>query len=150
MFVGDTDETLDGKPTPPLADEFDRLGMAVVKDMFGGGVSLPWNLAICAAIGLFLLFTRVALGVDGNLAHAHHVIGSLVMTVVSVAAAEVARAVRFLNVPLGLALMGSPFVFASSSAVLVVSVLLGALVVVLSWPRGPIKEKYGNWDRMIA
>ena len=150
LFVGDTDETLDGKPTPPLADEFDRPGMAVVKDMFGGGVSLPWNLAICAAIGLFLLFTRVALGVDGNLAHAHHVIGSLVMTVVSVAAAEVARAVRFVNVPLGLALMVSPFVFASSTAVLVVSVLLGALVVVLSWPRGPIKEKYGNWDRMIA
>lgn len=77
-------------------------------------------------------------------------IGSLVLTVVSVAAAEVARAARFVNVPTGLALMVSPFVFTGSTAVLVVSVLLGALVVVLSWPRGPIKEKYGNWDRMIA
>ena len=46
VFVGDTDETLDGKATPPIADEFDRPGLAVVKNMLGGGVSLPWNLAI--------------------------------------------------------------------------------------------------------
>lgn len=85
-----------------------------------------------------------------NLAHAHHAIGSLVLTVVSVAAAKVARAARFLNVPLGLALMASPFVFVGSAAALVASVLLGALVMGLSWPRGPIKEKYGSWDRMIA
>ena len=150
MFVGDSDEMPSGQAKPAISDEFDAPASRVVKNMFGGGVSLPWNLAICAAIGLFLLFTRVAFGVDGNLAHAHHVIGSLAMTVVSLSAAEVARALRYINVPLGLALMASPFVFAGSTAAMVASVLLGACLVLLSSPRGSIKEKYGNWDRLIV
>jgi len=150
LFVGDSDEMPSGQAKPAIYDEFDAPASRVVKNMFGGGVSLPWNLAICAAIGLFLLFTRVVFGVDGNLAHAHHVIGSLAMTVVSLSAAEVARALRYINVPLGLALMASPFVFAGSTAAMVASVLLGACLVLLSSPRGSIKEKYGNWDRLIV
>ena len=152
LFVGDTDEMPAGdknKNTLAQLDEFDQPVTAVLKSMVGGGVSLPWNLALCALIGLFLLFTRVTFGVEGNLAHAHHVIGSLAMTVVSVAAAEVARAVRFLNAIFGLMLMASPFVYAGSTAATAVSLALGAALVVLSWPRGKIKERYGSWDGLI-
>ena len=76
LFVGDTDT----KPTnePALADEFDRSPGAVVKDMFGGGVNLPWNLAVVGLVGLSLLFTRPTLGAEGLIADAHHVIGALV------------------------------------------------------------------------
>ena len=82
----------------------------------GGGVSLPWQPAMAALIGLSLLFTRITLGTDGNLAHAHHVIGSLVLTVVSISAAEVARPVRYLNMVLGAGLMAAPFMFAAGMA----------------------------------
>ena len=91
----------------------------------------------------------MTLGVDGNIAHAHHVIGSLVLTVVSIAAAEVARPVRYLNAVLGAALMASPFMFTAGMPATIVSVVLGAGLIVLSLRRGPIRERYGNWDRVI-
>ena len=93
--------------------------------MIGGGVSLPWNLALAALIGLFLLFTRVTLGVDGSLANAHHLIGSLVLTVVSIAAAEVARPARYLNMPLGAALIATPFMFDANMMTTIASSRLG-------------------------
>ena len=155
FFVGDTDEMPDtgkahgSKSTPALADEFDRPALAVLKDTLTGGVSLPWPLALSAAIGLLLMFSRITLGLDGNMAHAHHVIGALAMTVVSVAAAEVARACRFLNVLLGVLLAASPFVFEASAAATGASIGLGILLALLSFPKGRIKASYGTWDAFI-
>ena len=155
LFVGDTDEmpaagiAQGTKSTPVVADEFDRSALAVLKDTMTGGVNLPWNLALMAAIGLLLMFSRVTLGLDGNMAHVHHVVGALAMTVVSVAAAEVARATRFVNVLLGLALAVSPFVIQTSTMALVASVVLGLLLAVLSFPKGNIKATYGTWDGWI-
>jgi hypothetical protein len=149
LFNGGTDEMLETQNPQPVADEFDRSPGAVIKDMVAGGVSLPWNLGLAALIGLSLLFTRVTLGVDGALANAHHVIGSLVLTVVSIAAAEVARPVRYLNIPLGAALMAAPFMFAASTSAGVISMVLGAALIVLSIRRGRIRERYGNWNRLV-
>jgi hypothetical protein len=149
LLVGDTDETHERRTGARAADEFDRPPGTVIKDMVIGGVSLPWNLALAAAIGLWLLFTRLTLGVDGNLAHAHHVIGSLVLTVVSVAAAEVARPVRFVNIPLGIALMAAPFVFGADTLSTIVTVAMGVALVLLALRRGPIRERYGRWSRVI-
>ncbi|WP_374672670.1 NAD-dependent epimerase/dehydratase family protein [Acidovorax temperans] len=151
FFRGDTDTVPAGaQPSSQTADEFNQGAVAVLRGMVAGGVNLPWNLGLAALLGLALLFTRLWPGAEGNLAHAHHVIGSLVLTVVSVAAAEVARPVRWLNVPLGLGLMAVPFVFPASLAVLLVSVLAGAALVVLSVRRGSIHAHYGTWDRVIA
>jgi len=151
FFRGDTD-TLPAGATggSQTADEFNQSAGAVLRHMMGGGVNLPWNLGLAALIGLALLFTRLWPGVDGNLAHAHHVIGSLVLTVVSVAAAEVARPARWLNLPLGAGLMASPFIFAGDTAALLVSLVAGAALMALSVRRGAINERYGNWDRVIA
>ena len=71
------------------------------------------------------------------------------MTVVSVAAAEVARATRFINVLLGLGLAASPFVIETSGLAMLASVVLGLLLVVLSFPKGSVKATYGNWDSCI-
>ena len=149
LFVGDTDETTKARGAEPNTDEFDRSPGAVFKAAVSGGVSLPWHLALAALVGLSLLFTRVTLGVDGNIAHAHHVIGSLVLTVVSIAAAEVARPVRYVNAVLGAALMAAPFMFTAGMLATIVSVVLGIGLIVLSVRRGPIRERYGNWDRVI-
>lgn len=60
-------------------DKFDRPASAVIRDMFAGGVNLPWNLALAATLGLGLMFSRLLFGVDGGLAHMHHVVGALTM-----------------------------------------------------------------------
>lgn len=148
FFVGDTDEVQPGKGEQPQ-DDFERSPGAVLKDVVAGGVGLPWNLGLAALIGLFLLFTRPLLGVEGTLANTHHVIGSLVLTVVSVAAAEVARPVRFLIVPLGLALAATPFFLDGGTAATVLGVVLGLALVVLSLRRGRIRERYGSWQKLI-
>ena len=97
FFVGDTDVG-EAKTAP---DEFDRSPAAVARDIFGGGVSLPWNLALSGLIAVSLLFTRLTFGSTGTMANADHVIGFLVLTTLSIAAAEPTRAVRYVNVLFG-------------------------------------------------
>ena len=150
LLVGGTDEMPDGTAPAIIINEFDRPPGAIMKDMIGGGVSLPWNLAVSAAIGLSLLFTRVTLGSEGSLDNEEHLIGSLVLTVVSVAAAEVARPVRYLNVLLGAALFVTPFIYDAALIQTVASVVSGVALVALSIRRGPILNRYGNWSRFLV
>jgi nucleoside-diphosphate-sugar epimerase/disulfide bond formation protein DsbB len=131
-------------------DEFDASPGAVFRDAVGGGVSLPWNLALAAGVALGLLFTRPLLGVDGALANAHHLIGSLALTVISVAAAEVARPARYLNVALGVALAAVPFIYESTAVVKVVTVAAGVAIAVLAVRRGPVRGRYGSWNERIV
>ncbi|MHA6646153.1 NAD-dependent epimerase/dehydratase family protein [Mesorhizobium sp. A623] len=149
LLFGDTDEMLEPRTDDATVDEFDQSPGIVLKGMIAGGVSLPWNLAISALIGLSLLFTRLTLGAEGSMANADHVIGSLVLTVVSVATAEVARPVRHLNILLGAALFVTPFLYAAGLVATIVSIASGAALIALSIRRGPIKERYGNWNRLI-
>lgn len=150
LLVGDTDEVRDTMSTEPADDEFDRSPGAVIKDMIGGGVSLPWNLGLAVLIGLSLLFTRVTLGAEGSMADAHHLIGALVLTVISVAAAEIARPARYLIIPLGAALFITPFAYDASTVVTFVSIASGGALIALSFRRGPIRERYGNWSGVIV
>jgi nucleoside-diphosphate-sugar epimerase len=149
FFVGGTDEMPDHRETAPLKDEFDRSPSTVFKDMISG-VSLPWNLALSAIIGLSLLFTRVSLGATGGLADADHLIGSLVLTVVSIAAAEVARPVRYVNALLGATLVVTPFVYDADLVATAARIVLGAALIALSVRRGPIRNRYGNWSRLLV
>ena len=43
------------------------------------GVSLPWNLFVSAALGLWLMFAPSALGSTGMAAHSDHLIGALIL-----------------------------------------------------------------------
>ena len=156
FFFGDTDETpraavrkaaKAGKEEPD--DVFDQRPGVVVADMLGGGVGLSWGLGLAVLLGLLLLFTRPLLGVDGSVANAHHLIGALVLTVVSLAAAEVARTLRFLILPLGAALLAVPLVWPAGAAAAVFAVVTGLLLIVACLPRGAIWRSYGSWDSLI-
>jgi nucleoside-diphosphate-sugar epimerase len=152
FLTGDTDES--GSDTEGnaggVADEFDRSPAAVVKHMLGGGVGLPWNLVLSALIGLWLLFTRLTFGTTGAMANADHVIGFLVLTTLSIAAAEATRAVRYLDVLLGTALLVTPFVLDAGTAATINSIVCGMVLIALSFRRGPIRQRYGAWQPWIV
>ncbi|QRM35935.1 vitamin K epoxide reductase family protein [Microvirga sp. VF16] len=150
FLLGDTDDMQEAQDTDSTADEFARPPGTVIKDMVSGGVSLPWNLALSGLVGLSLLFTPITLGAEGSMANSDHLIGSLVLTVISLAAAEVARPLRFLNIPLGLALFATPFIYGASMTATIASVACGAALVALSIRRGPIRERYGSWSRLVV
>ena len=149
LLLGDGEETPDADGTAPAKDEFDRPPGAIIRDVFSGGVSLPWNLALSAAIGVWLMCTRLTLGTEGAMANADHLIGSLVLTVVSVSAAEVARPVRYLNTLLGAALVAAPFIYDAPFFSGALSAAAGVALILLSLRRGPIREQYAGWSRFI-
>jgi hypothetical protein len=151
FLFGDTDDA-SSEPSPSSkfgSDELDRPFGALAKEALTGGVNLPWNLVLAAVVALSLLFTRLTLGADGSLANAHHLLGALALTVISIAAAEVARAMRYFLIPLGLALGAAPFLYGAAAATTAVTIACGAALLVLSLRRGPIRGRYGAWDRLI-
>jgi hypothetical protein len=144
--VGDTDE---GR-REPVKENFEQYPPQIVKEMWTGGVSIPWNLAVCLPIGAWLMFTRATLGSEGSMANADHLIGALVLTVTVSAFAEVARPLRFLNVAFGLALLITPFAYDASWPATVASIVCGVALIALSGRRGPIRHSYGSWSKVIV
>jgi hypothetical protein len=146
FLFGDTDTGDKGADL----DEFDARPGQLLKDMWTGGVSLPWNLAGATAIGVWLMFSRLTLGAEGDMADADHLIGALALTVISLAAAEVARALRYLLIPLGATLFVTPFVFGAGATATITSIVCGIGLILLSLRRGPILQRYGSWQRLIV
>ena len=146
LLFGDTDEGPRERPD----DEFAGGSREFLKEMWTGGVNLTWNLALAALIGLWLMFTRLTLGADGSMADADHLVGALSLTVISLAAAEVARPLRYLLIPLGAALFVTPVLYGASMAQLVASLAAGAGLILLSFRRGPIRGRYSTWQSWIV
>jgi hypothetical protein len=119
------------------------------KEKLGSSVNYPWNLLACIAIGLWLMTTRLTVGAEGSMANADHLIGSLVITVAVTALAEVARPVRLLNVLFGVALLITPFVYDATVLSLWSSLICGLALIGLSLRHGPVRLRYGDWDRWL-
>lgn len=133
FFAGDTDEV--DKP-PEAEDPFDRPPGEILREALTRGVSLPWNLALCLSIGVWLMCTRLTLGSEGAMADVEHLVGALAITVTVPALADVARPVRLLNVPLGAALVIAPFIVGAAGLSVVASLVAGLALIVFSLPRG--------------
>jgi len=146
LFTGDTD---DGTTQERQEDDFKQSPWAILHDVITGGLTVPWNLAGCLLIGLWLMFTRVTLGAEDGMANADHLIGALVITVTVTAFAEVVRALRFLNMFLGAALLITPFVYGASPIAIAASIACGLGLMVLSYRRGPIRSRWGEWQSVI-
>lgn len=116
------------------------------------GASWPWTLLASAALGGWLLLAPALLGSEGTrLADSDRLVGSLVVTWALIALAEVARPVRFLNVPLGLWLLASPFVLGAGFGPAAWNdALVGLLLIGLSLPRGSVRDVYGGFTRYVV
>ncbi|HKG73133.1 MAG TPA: SPW repeat protein, partial [Aestuariivirgaceae bacterium] len=80
------------------------------------------------------------------------IFGCLVIVIAVTAMAEIARAVRFLNVVLGAWIAASPFLLEGATlAGTIADVVVGLALIGLSLPRGTrSSEHYGGWDRAIV
>jgi len=114
------------------------------------GVLLPWNLLVSVALGLWLMFAPAALGSTGTAAHSDHLIGALIVTVAVIALADVGRSVRFVNVLFGAWVIVAPWLLGGATTGSKWNdVIVGALVILLSFPRGTVGERYGSFERFI-
>lgn len=114
------------------------------------GVALPWNLLLSVALGGWLMFAPSVLGITGAAAHSNHLVGALIVTTAVIALADVGRATRFFNILLGAWVILAPWILADATPASKWSgAIVGALVMALSLPRGPVGERYGTWERFI-
>ncbi|WP_149193597.1 vitamin K epoxide reductase family protein [Luteimonas suaedae] len=116
------------------------------------GITVPWTLVASALLGAALMFTRLIFDTRPPMADSDHLVGALIVTVAVMAMAEVGRALRFVNVALGLWLVIAPWVLeGAGTAAAWAGVVIGLAVVALSLPRGKrSREHYGGWDRYVV
>ena len=137
------------------SDDHAKGVLATKAQMFaqgGRGVTFPPTLLALCAIGIWLTFTRLTYGNTGSMTNSDHLVGLLIVTFAIIAFAEVGRAVRFLIVPAGLWLVVAPFVLDGAASPLAqwASVATGLVIVVLSIPRGSIRNSYGGWNVFVV
>jgi hypothetical protein len=114
------------------------------------GVTAPWTLLACTGLGVWLMFTRLIFGTEGAMANSDHLIGALVVTISIIAMAEVVRPLRFFNALFGLWLIAAPQLLDGASTTATwASALVGILLIVLSFPLGPVRNRYAGWDRFV-
>ncbi|WP_276255566.1 vitamin K epoxide reductase family protein [Halomontanus rarus] len=124
-----------------------RIGDSPVGEPFWG-VSIPWTLLAAMALGVWLMLSPTVFGTTGLMADSSHLVGSLVVSFTVIATGEPARAVRFLNVPLAAWIVVAPWLLAGVPTIAAVNATVaGILVLAASFPRGPIEDRYGGWER---
>ena len=115
------------------------------------GVTAPWNLVASAALGVWLMFSPAVFGTQAGAANSDHLVGALITAVAVSVMAEVIRAGRFLNVLLGAWIIAAPWLLSGAGTIARWNdVLAGAVVMLLSFRRGPVREQYAGWDRFIV
>lgn len=114
------------------------------------GVALPWNLIASAALGIWLMASPTVFGTSGTAAHTDHLIGALIVSFSIMSLADVGRALRFINIPLAIWVIAAPWLVGTTTTGLTWNdAIAGVLVILLSLPRGPIRERYGTWSASI-
>lgn len=115
------------------------------------GVTLPWNLVVCAFFGVWLMVSPTALHLTGWTANLNYIVGALTVVFSYVALAEVVRSARFLILLFGFWEIISVWVmnYPPFGQWTWINFVVGILMCLTCLPKGKIHEKYGNWDRFI-
>lgn len=114
------------------------------------GISVPWFIILQAIVGMWLMARPSVLPFNIQSADCDHWLGAIIVTVAAVAAAEVTRTARFVNVIAGVIVLTLAFIFSSgSTAVLISGIVSAVLLIIASIPKGVIIEQYASWDRLI-
>jgi hypothetical protein len=147
LWMGDAMEGGSEDKTQGFAGDLRPLAREMLQ-----GVNWPWPLLASCAIGVALMFTRLLFGSSDAMANSDHLVGALVITVTVMAAAEVARPLRFVNIAFGLWLIAAPWWLDGVGSALATwaSVAAGIALIALALPRGPVHNRYAGWDRYVV
>jgi hypothetical protein len=114
------------------------------------GVTVPLQLAVQLAIGVWLMARPDLIHSVGRSADVDHLIGAIIVTVAAISTAEVTRIARYVNVLVGGLLVVAALLFAREYPIVLISELLsGVAVAVAAIPLGEIVEKYAGWDKFV-
>ncbi len=114
------------------------------------GMSVPWTLAASALIGVGLMAAPDPLSVTKPASSIFHLAGALIVVTSVVCMGEVLRIGRYGNILLGLVVAGAPWLLSGAgTAARITGLVAGLLVAALAFPCGPIRERYGSWDRFV-
>lgn len=143
-------DTVEGEGADTRSPALSAAPSQVVPAMFWG-MSAPWTLALTALLGVWLMVAPTVLGNADRMADSDHLVGALIITISVISMGEVVRAGRYLNALLGLWLLVAPFVLSGASSIgLWNSIIVGALVIAASIPRGVVRERYGLWHKFVV
>lgn len=116
------------------------------------GVNMPIHLLLSALLGFWLMFTPWVFDLTKFLSDSDHVVGALTIIISVISMAEVIRWARRLNLFFGAYIILSTIdYFFSPVRLLSVfnHVVVGSFLILLSFPRGKVKESYGAWNRFV-
>ena len=78
------------------------------------GVGAPWTLIASGVVGASMMLAPPVLGMTGTAARSNQVIGAVIVTIAVIATAEVVRALRFLNVVVGVWVAASGWILSGA------------------------------------
>lgn len=108
-----------------------------------------WWQRLAFVLGLWLMAAPSLLGMPKAHADVLHILGPLAAAIGFIAASEVTRGMRWLNVPVGAALVVAPLVLGFSAAALLASVLTGIALVVIAFLGGGTSTSFGGGWRSL-
>ncbi len=117
------------------------------------GMSVPWTLGLSTLLGFVMMLVPGIFGVpiDEIPANICHLGGALVMVTSVISMGEVLRRARYFNIILALIILMGPWFFGDAvTGLLISTTLAGLALILLALPRGPVREKYGFWDKYIS
>lgn len=109
-----------------------------------------WARIASAALGIWLMASPAVLNYGGVASTNDRILGPLVASLVTIAIWAIARPLRWTGVPLGLWLLVAPWILGFSDGVATAnSMIVGFLIVGLSFVRGTVDEEFGGgWSSL--
>lgn len=114
------------------------------------GISIPWNLAVCVLLGVWLMFSPEYFQITGTVRDSGYISAPLIITVAIVSFAEAARSFRYVNIILcAWLILGSWILEGATTELLWNNTILGVAISILSLRKGRIGQSYGGWSKHI-
>lgn len=113
------------------------------------GVTVPLALFLELLIGIWLMARPDIIAGTRLSANFDHLLGAVAVTVAAIAVAEVTRVARYFNILVGLVLIAIGLALPNNAPAMASECASGALLILLSIPRGIIVESYGGWDKFV-